>query len=463
MLRFFSLPLKNQPIKIAQRKFENLREIDFADTGEHYDTDLLIGSDCNWKIFTGKTFKGKNNTDIASESKFEWILNGTVEKKTKEGENFTFANNIVHVCHVQAHPLNELDSQMKRFWELESIEILNQEKQPYNYFEESICKNQENRYEMKLPVKENHPLIHDNFQMCKKRLLKLHKNLKSDPEILSQYNKIFEEQRRLRIIETASEPGKKGKTHYLAHHPVIQEDKDTIKLRIVSDASAKTFGPSLNECLYKGSQLTPLAFDILLRFRAQVIALNADIEKAFHQISVDNDDIDYLTFLWLDNIFFDQPTITRNRFARVIFGVTSSPFCLNSTIRKYVNQYSDDPEFVNKALKLFFVDDFISGGESNEKAFELFLKLRNRFKEYHLNLRKWKTNSAQLNDLIYNENKEIHTTDNNTPKKVLGVTWNNKTDTLIYYFSDLIKEAKLLKPTKRNVLKILSSFYDPWV
>ena len=63
--------------------------------------------------------------------------------------------------------------------------------------------------------------------------------------------------------------------------------------------------------------------------------------------------------------------------------------------------------------------------------------------------------------MIYNENKEIHTTDNNKPKKVLDVTWNNKTDTLIYNFLDLIKEAKLLKPTKRNVLKILSSFYKP--
>ena len=63
--------------------------------------------------------------------------------------------------------------------------------------------------------------------------------------------------------------------------------------------------------------------------------------------------------------------------------------------------------------------------------------------------------------MICNENKEIHTTDNNTSKKVLGVTWNNKADTLISDFSDLIKEAKLLKPTKRNVLKILSSFYDP--
>ena len=139
------------------------------------------------------------------------------------------------------------------------------------------------------------------------------------------------------INETVSEPGKKGETHYLAHHAVIRKDKDTNKLKIVFDASAKTFGPSLNECLYKGPQLTPLVFDILLRFRAQVIALTADIEKAFHQISVDNDDRDYLRFLWLENILSDQPTITRNRFARVIFGVTSSPFCLNPTIRKHVN------------------------------------------------------------------------------------------------------------------------------
>ena len=41
---FICMPLKNQPIKIAQREFENLQEIDFADTSEHYDTDLLIGS-----------------------------------------------------------------------------------------------------------------------------------------------------------------------------------------------------------------------------------------------------------------------------------------------------------------------------------------------------------------------------------------------------------------------------------
>ena len=41
---FICMPLKNQNKKIAQREFENLREFDFADTGEHYDADPLIGS-----------------------------------------------------------------------------------------------------------------------------------------------------------------------------------------------------------------------------------------------------------------------------------------------------------------------------------------------------------------------------------------------------------------------------------
>ena len=119
------------------------------------------------EIVLGENIKRKNNTVTGSESKFGWVLNRTVEKKTKDGENFTFPNNIVHVCHMQAHFLNKLDSQMKTFWEIESIGILNKEKQPYNYLEEKVCKNQDNRSEVKLLFNENHPLIHDNFQMCK--------------------------------------------------------------------------------------------------------------------------------------------------------------------------------------------------------------------------------------------------------------------------------------------------------
>ena len=54
------------------------------------------------------------------------------------------------------------------------------------------------------------------------------------------------------MIEEVSESSKPRKRHYLPHHP---------------NASTKGNGPGLNECLYKGPQLAPLIFEILLRFR----------------------------------------------------------------------------------------------------------------------------------------------------------------------------------------------------
>ena len=93
----------------------------------------------------------------------------------------------------------------------------------------------------------------------------------------------------------------------------------TTKIRIVFDISARDSG-------YKGPQTTPLLYNILLRFRSHVVASTFYIEKAFLQINVNENDRDYLRFLWCDNILSDQPKIVRNRFARVVFGVTNSPF-----------------------------------------------------------------------------------------------------------------------------------------
>ena len=47
------------------------------------------------------------------------------------------------------------------------------------------------------------------------------------------------------------------------------------------DASAKSTGPSLNDCLHAGPSLISDIPDVLMRFRYLQIALAADIEKAF--------------------------------------------------------------------------------------------------------------------------------------------------------------------------------------
>ena len=68
-------------------------------------------------------------------------------------------------------------------------------------------------------------------------------------------------------------------------------------------------GPSLNDCLCKGQKFNQLILNILLRFWLFKYGLTADIEKAFLQISVAEDDRDVLRFLWVDNINKKYPEI----------------------------------------------------------------------------------------------------------------------------------------------------------
>ena len=75
---------------------------------------------------------------------------------------------------------------------------------------------------------------------------------------------------------------------YLPHSAVVRENAETTKVRVVYDASCKDKNTltSLNDCLNMGPSLTPLIFDILLRFRDARVALVGDIAKAFLNIEV---------------------------------------------------------------------------------------------------------------------------------------------------------------------------------
>ena len=75
-----------------------------------------------------------------------------------------------------------------------------------------------------------------------------------------------------------------GGVHYIPHHAVIRRDKETIKMRIVFDASSKTEGVSLNGCLNSEPCLVPNLFDVLFHFKCHQIALISDTEKAFCQL-----------------------------------------------------------------------------------------------------------------------------------------------------------------------------------
>ena len=204
--------------------------------------------------------------------------------------------------------------------------------------------------------------------------------LKQDTELMTKYDSLFKEQKDLGIIEEVSESSALGETHYIPYHLVIREDHSTTKSRIVFDASSKTDGLSLNDCFYKGPQMTLLTSVTLLKLCT--LCLRTDRrQKSFLAISIDKDNRNFLRFLWLDEVFSNEATIVRNQFARVVFGVTGLPFLLNGVIRKHLGryQYDFDDEFVQRLIDSFYVDDFAGGANSLERLNELFKKLKLRF------------------------------------------------------------------------------------
>ena len=127
-------------------------------------------------------------------------------------------------------------------------------------------------YVVKLPWRQHHDILPDNFDLGSGRPITTLKRLKKDPPLLKEYDRIINEQLQNGIIEqvypSLVEPHDQ-RFHYLSHHPAVREDPATTKVRIVMDASAKITAdtPSLNECLCTRPSLTHDIIDILIRFR----------------------------------------------------------------------------------------------------------------------------------------------------------------------------------------------------
>ena len=206
-----------------------------------------------------------------------------------------------HTLRVDSHPQAEegLDATLKMFWELESLGIGDGDVSALEDFDRGIVF-KDGRYPVALPWKESHPVLPDNYQLSKKRLQGLLQRLRQQPSLLEEYDATIKGQLSNGIVEKVNESECEpiGETHYIPHHAVIRQDKQTTKLRVVYDASAKAGGPSLNECLYTGPKFGQNIMDIILRLRVHNVALTADIEKAFMMVSVSEEDREILRFLW---------------------------------------------------------------------------------------------------------------------------------------------------------------------
>ncbi|XP_053391515.1 uncharacterized protein LOC128554283 [Mercenaria mercenaria] len=192
-----------------------------------------------------------------------------------------------------------------------------------------------------------------------------------------------------------------------------------------------------------------------MRFRLHKIGIVADIEKSFLQVGLQPLERDVTRFLWLKDIstsIVNEDNIQEFRFARVPFWRNFESISTGATIECHLDSYESE---ISEILKNdIYVDNVITGTETETEAIKFYETSKSIFKDASMNLREWTTNSKSVNTSIPTEDRS-----GCEKTKVLGHYWNVKDDTFSIKAPMLLPETSQI--TKRTVLKQIASVYDP--
>lgn len=367
---------------------------------------LLVGSDQLWKFCTGEVMRCKDVDGlVAINTKLGWTLQGP---STQVGK--LLEDSCLMICVLGAQTTDaKVEETLKAFWELDRMGIAERklgdtDAETISRFEQTIVRKNE-RYEVALLWKEGATdLLPNNRKIAISRLESLLRRLSTKEGLLQRYDEVIKQyllNGHAEVVPHRKESDRAKAIYYMPHKEVLREDSTTTKLRIVFDASSHAKGyKSLNECLETGPNLNPELLQVLLRFRYYPITMTADIEKAFLQIGIREEDRDAFRFLW----FAEEPSfplkeknIQEWRMTRVPFGSTSSPFMLTATIHHHLKLVCEQqPVLADKLRASFYVDDLLLGAESVEEAARLYKTSIDVMKNTGMTLRKWTANNEEL-------------------------------------------------------------------
>ena len=103
------------------------------------------------------------------------------------------------------------------------------------------------------------------------------------------------------------------------------------------------------------------------------------------------------------------------RFKVVLFGSVSSPFMLYAAIHYHLSKHPSS--VADDMQNNLYVDNVISGGNSEEEVMSYYKKSRAMMSQANFNLRSWASNSIQLQNLV----KQDGTAETSNIVKVLGL------------------------------------------
>lgn len=449
----------NPDQNIDYKQWKHLGDLKLADPRciDPANIDILLGADVYPEILENNIVKGPKETPMAIKTKLGYIILGPTG---------SISHTPQQTLKIQ---IDHLEQDVKRFWEQEE-EIF--EEQYWNQ-EEIMCEQHyiENtireisgKYEVTLPFK---PSDRTNLGNSKNKAVmcffSLEKKFRTNQLYKDDYVKVIEEYIKLGHMRKISNDELKSadQLYYLPHHSVFKETSTTTKTRVVFNASAKsTNGRSLNDNLLNGPIIQNDLATTLLKFRMKKIAITADIEKMYRAINLNKNDQIFHCIVWRKSE--DEP-IETYVLTTVTFGTKPAPFLAIRTLHQLANDEKlNFPKATDVTKEDFYVDDLLTGEDSEEKACDLVKEIQALMTTAHFNIRKWASNVPEILSDISEENKEIKTSINseeNHTIKTLGIYWDTNSDEFKFKVKLLDIESKDL--TKRKLLSEIARIYDP--
>ncbi|XP_055632558.1 uncharacterized protein LOC129773031 [Toxorhynchites rutilus septentrionalis] len=388
------------------------------------------------------------------ESDFGWVVSDMADIDT---------SNPSVIC--SATTMESLDEKLERFWLIEDVHSprpSRNNQQCEEFYQISTTRNSEGRYIVRYPKHEEfQQMFGESKFSALRRFESLERKLEKNPDLRLQYNAFMQEYISLGHMQAVEETVDDARaTYYLPHHPVFNDKSSTTKVRVVFDGSAKmSSGHSLNDVLLVGPVIQDELLDIILRFRKYPVALVADIEKMYRQILISSDERCLQRILWR---FDSSEPVRTYELSTVTYGISSFSFLATRTLHQLAEDEGKEYPLGSLAIcNDFYVDDFIPGEDSVERAIQLRHELDEIMTKGGFRLRKWCSNST---DVLAGLPAELLATqallkfDPEKTIKTLGICWEPATDRFRY---DINLETGIKPTTKRNILSRIAQLYDP--
>lgn len=353
--------------------------------------------------------------------------------------------------------MEQLDTRIKRFWELESIPETNklskEDQMAEDIFVSTHSRDQKGRYVVRLPFREGGPMLGNSRRMALKQYERLERRLQGNPDGQRFVQEFFEDYLKTgHMIPAPPPPADTSRSYYAPYHVIT-----TSKPRVVFNYSAKTdSGVSLNDLQLTGPRLQDDLQMILMRFRFYLYGLVADIVKMFRKVRVHQDDWEYQRIVWRPET---NGPVCDWYIIVVVWGMANALYNSVRSMRQCaIDKARKFPIAAAVTLRSFYVDDLADGADSIEELLLKYSEMMALHEQGGFELAKWQSNCVEFMERLnlQADDKPIKLAD----AGVLGMLWSLSDDCISLKFNTDAIEM-LPNPTKAQVVSAISKVFDP--